>query len=65
VARVGRWWYTKCYEDPVLPNTGDNDPSMWNDRKTLRECQKRGTGFRMLIAYAQKPSEVKRRTASV
>lgn len=65
VARVGRWWYTKCYEDPVLPDTGDNDPSMWSDRKTLRECQKRGTGFRMLIAYAQKPSEVKRRTASV
>lgn len=65
VARVGRWWYTKCYEDPVLPDTGDADPSMWNDRKVLRECQKRGTGFRMLIAYAQKPSEVKRRTASV
>ncbi|KAJ6095630.1 hypothetical protein N7486_006376 [Penicillium sp. IBT 16267x] len=65
VARVGRWWYTKCYEDPVLPDTGDNDPSMWNDRKVLRECQQRGTGFRMLIAYAQKPSEVKRRTASV
>ena len=65
VARVGRWWYTKCYEDPVLPDTGDNDPSMWNDRKVLRESQQRGTGFRMLIAYAQKPSEVKRRTASV
>ncbi|KAJ5928643.1 hypothetical protein N7466_007599 [Penicillium verhagenii] len=65
VARVGRWWYTKCYEDPVLPASGDNDPSMWRDRKVLRECQQRGTGFRMLIAYAQKPSEVKRRTASV
>jgi hypothetical protein len=65
VARVGRWWYTKCYEDPVLPDTGDNGPSMWKDRKVLRECQKRGSGFRMLIAYAQKPSEPKRRTASV
>lgn len=65
VARVGRWWYTKCYEDPVLPDTGTTDRSIWNDRKVLRECQKRGTGFRMLIAYAQKPSEVKRRTASV
>ncbi|KAJ5716899.1 hypothetical protein N7488_002545 [Penicillium malachiteum] len=65
VARVGRWWYTKCYEDPVLPSTGYRDSSMWNDRKLLRECQKRGTGFRMLIAHAQKPSEVKRRTASV
>ncbi|KAJ5173068.1 hypothetical protein N7492_005661 [Penicillium capsulatum] len=65
VARVGRWWYTKCYEDPVLPDTGRANPSIWNDRKVLRECQRRGTGFRMLIAYAQKPSEVKRRTASV
>lgn len=64
VTRVGRWWYTKCYEEPALHDTGDNDLSMWNDRKVLRECQKRGTGFRMLIAYAQKPSE-KRRTASV
>ncbi|KAL4921404.1 hypothetical protein BDW62DRAFT_174598 [Aspergillus aurantiobrunneus] len=63
VARVGRWWYTRCYEIPVLPN-GDVDRSLWADRKVLRECQQRGTGFRLLIAYAQKPSE-KRRTASV
>ncbi|KAB8077213.1 hypothetical protein BDV29DRAFT_64394 [Aspergillus leporis] len=63
VARVGRWWYTRCYEIPVLPN-GDADLSIWADRRVLRECQKRGTGFRLLIAYAQKPSE-KRRTASV
>ncbi|KAJ5679245.1 hypothetical protein N7462_007489 [Penicillium macrosclerotiorum] len=64
VARVGRWWYTKCYEDPVLPNPGASDAGIWTDRKVLRECQKQGTGFRMLIAYAQKPSEM-RRTASV
>ncbi|OQD82837.1 hypothetical protein PENANT_c019G02022 [Penicillium antarcticum] len=64
VARVGRWWYSKCYEDPVLSG-GDSDTSMWRDRKVLRECQRRGSGFRMLIAYAQKPSEVPRRTASV
>ncbi|PLB55859.1 hypothetical protein P170DRAFT_396592 [Aspergillus steynii IBT 23096] len=63
VAKVGRWWYTRCYEIPVLPN-GDADLSIWADRKVLRECQKRGTGFRLLIAYSQKPSE-KRRTASV
>ncbi|KAJ5960901.1 uncharacterized protein N7479_008051 [Penicillium vulpinum] len=65
VARVGRWWYSKCYEDPILSNRNTQDPSIWNDRKVLRECQKRGTGFRMFIAYAQKPSEVPRRTASV
>lgn len=64
VARVGRWWYSKCYEDPIF-STANTDPSIWNDRKVLRECQKRGTGFRMFIAYAQKPSEVPRRTASV
>ncbi|KAL4752072.1 hypothetical protein BDW72DRAFT_192398 [Aspergillus terricola var. indicus] len=63
VARVGRWWYTRCYESPVLPN-GDVDRSIWADKKILRECQQRGTGFRLLIAYTQKPSE-KRRTASV
>lgn len=64
VAKVGRWWYTRCYEIPVLPN-GDASSSIWADKRVLRECQKRGTGFRLLIAYAQKPSEVKRRTASV
>ncbi|KAL5341157.1 hypothetical protein BJX70DRAFT_386958 [Aspergillus crustosus] len=63
VARVGRWWYTRCYESPVLPN-GDVDRSLWANKKVLRECQQRGTGFRLLIAYTQKPSE-KRRTASV
>ncbi|KAL1884486.1 hypothetical protein Plec18167_002076 [Paecilomyces lecythidis] len=64
VAKVGRWWFSRCYEMPVLPD-GDLDHSIWADKKLLRECQKRGTGFRLLIGYAQKPSEVKRRTASV
>ncbi|KAE8147591.1 hypothetical protein BDV25DRAFT_30352 [Aspergillus avenaceus] len=63
VARVGRWWYTRCYEIPVLTN-GDAALSIWSDKKLLRECQKRGTGFRLLIAYAQKPSE-ERKTASI
>ena len=64
VAKVCRWWYTRCYEIPVLPD-GDVDLRIWSDKKVLRECQKRGTGFRLLIAHAQKPSEVNRRTASV
>lgn len=61
VTRVGRWWYTRCYEVPVLETL---DHSVWADHRLLRECQKRGTSFRLLIAYAQKPSE-KRRTMSV
>lgn len=64
VAKVGRWWFTRCYEMSVLPD-GDLERSIWTDGKVLRECRRRGTGFRLLIAYAQKPSEVNRRTASV
>lgn len=63
VARVGRWWYTRCYEIPVLSDP-TTDQSIWSERRLLRECQKRGTGFRLLIAYAQKPSE-RRRTVSL
>jgi hypothetical protein len=63
VARVGRWWYTRCYEIPVLSDP-TTDQSIWSERRLLRECQKRGTGFRLLIAHAQKPSE-KRRTVSL
>ncbi|KAE8551057.1 hypothetical protein EYB25_007291 [Talaromyces marneffei] len=63
VARVGRWWYTRCYEIPVLSDP-TTDQSIWSERRLLRECQKQGTGFRLLIAYAQKPSE-KRRTVSL
>lgn len=64
VAKVGRWWYTRCYEMSVLPD-GDLERSIWADGKVLRECRRRGTGFRLLIAYAQNPTEVTRRTASV
>lgn len=64
VAKVGRWWYTRCYEMPFLLD-GNQERSIWADGKVLRECRRRGTGFRLLIAYAQKPSEVNRRTASV
>jgi hypothetical protein len=64
VARVGRWWYTRCYESCVLSD-GNLDDSMWSDRRVLRECQRRGTGLKLLIAYAQKPTELPRRTVSV
>ncbi|EEQ86526.1 hypothetical protein RJZ56_001022 [Blastomyces dermatitidis] len=63
VAKVARWWYTRCYEAAILPD-GNPDYSIWADRRVLRECQRRGTGFRLLIAFAQKPSEP-RRTASI
>ncbi|KAI9823876.1 MAG: hypothetical protein M1832_002193 [Thelocarpon impressellum] len=64
VAKVGRWWYTRCYEMGSLPD-GDVSRSIWNDRALLRECEKRKTGFRLLICHAQKPLAPKRRTVSV
>ncbi len=64
VAKVGRWWYTRCYEDFVLLD--DNmDRSIWQDKALLRECEKHETGLKLLICYAQKPLSPKRRTVSV
>jgi hypothetical protein len=61
VARVGRWWYSACYEQPLL----ENDKSVWQERGLLRECEKQGTSFRLLICCAQKPLQPRRRTKSV
>ena len=63
VAKVGRYWYTRIYESGVLPN-GDLKRSIWADKKVLYECKNRGSGFKLLIAYAQKPTEHRRRTVS-
>jgi len=64
VARVGRWWYSACYErQPTLLH--ETDKSVWRERGLLRECEKQGTSFRLLICCAQKPLLARRRTKSV
>ncbi|KAL9577422.1 MAG: hypothetical protein Q9212_006374 [Teloschistes hypoglaucus] len=66
VSRVGRWWYTRCYEHAILPDEGENsDGSIWADRQLLKECEKHETGIKLLICYAQKPERSKRRTISL
>ncbi|KAF2709569.1 hypothetical protein K504DRAFT_277387 [Pleomassaria siparia CBS 279.74] len=73
VARVGRWWYSRCYESLVLPEAGEPgvnpghllESSIWRDENLIKECEKRGTSFRLLIGYAQKPEVGFRRTVSV
>ncbi|KAF2254541.1 hypothetical protein BU26DRAFT_415980 [Trematosphaeria pertusa] len=74
VARVGRWWYSRCYESLVLPEAGEPgaassgnllESSIWRDESLITECEKRGTSFRLLIGYAQKPEVGVRRTVSV
>lgn len=64
VARVGRWWYSRCYESLVLPN-GDVSKSIWSDEALRRECEKRGTSLRLMVCCAQKPDCPVRRTISV
>ena len=74
VAQVGRWWYSHCYEAPLLSDAEEDEGksdgdlfsrSMWTDRRLLRECEEYGTTFKLLIAYAQKPTLSKRRTVSL
>lgn len=64
VAKVGRWWYTRCYESIVLAN-GETSGSLFNDEALLQECEKWNANFKLLVAYAQKPVQGRRRTASV
>lgn len=63
VAKVGRYFFSRCYEWAVLPD-GDLERSIWSDRAVLRECERRGSGFKLMIAYAQNPVENRRRTLS-
>lgn len=74
VARVGRWWYSRCYESIVLPDNDGPDAalssdilknSIWRDHNLISECEELGTSFRMLIGYAQKPEVSLRRHVSV
>lgn len=56
LAMVGRWWFTRCYEKITLPYR-DLERSIWNDEALLEECEKRETGFKLLLCYARKPAD--------
>ena len=56
ISKVGRWWYTRCYERVITAEGEGAYRSMWNDRGLVRECRKRGSGFRLLVACARKPA---------
>ncbi|RPB27687.1 hypothetical protein L211DRAFT_565124 [Terfezia boudieri ATCC MYA-4762] len=59
VSKVGRYWYTRTYERVMTGERGESmGRSMWNDKGLLRECSKKKTGMRMLVAYARKPLAV-------
>ncbi|KAH6603283.1 hypothetical protein Trco_008058 [Trichoderma cornu-damae] len=52
VSRVGRWWYSRCYENAVHHSPGK---SIWNDRALLRECEELGTSLKLMVCCARAP----------
>ncbi|KAK6601403.1 hypothetical protein H4I96_06744 [Botrytis cinerea] len=81
VAKVGRWWYGRCYEASLLAfesktkmendeNEGGDSKeketkSIFTDIKVLDECEKWNASFKLVVIHAQKPVVVRRRTNSV
>ena len=57
LASVGRWWYTNCYESMPDPY-GVPVRSIWADNPLLEECERMETGFKLLLCYAQKPTNL-------
>ncbi|KAL7274894.1 hypothetical protein RUND412_002188 [Rhizina undulata] len=55
VSKVGRWWYTRCYERVITGEGEMPGRSMWNDKALLRECARKKTTFKMLVCHARKP----------
>ncbi|KIX92591.1 uncharacterized protein Z520_11620 [Fonsecaea multimorphosa CBS 102226] len=65
VSRTARTWWQHCFEASVISD-GNLARSIFADRNVLGECKGRGSSFKMLIAYAQRPivESSRRRTMS-
>ncbi|KAK5259942.1 hypothetical protein LTR40_005045 [Exophiala xenobiotica] len=64
VSRTARTWWQHCFEASVISD-GNLAKSIFADKNVLGECKSRGSSFKMLIAYAQRPVfEGRRRTMS-
>jgi hypothetical protein len=55
VARVGRWWYTRCYESAADPGT---PTTIWSDKALLRECEELGTSLKLMVCCGRAPDRV-------
>ncbi|OLN89774.1 hypothetical protein CCHL11_09514 [Colletotrichum chlorophyti] len=60
VAKVGRWWYGRCYESAAGSSVSK---SIWTDRALLSECEEWRTSFKLMVCYARVPERA--RTASI
>ncbi|GAB1314856.1 Methyltransferase type 11 domain-containing protein [Madurella fahalii] len=65
VAKVGRWWYTRCYEGAAVPNVGPGSrSSIWRDKALLAECEEWGTSLKLMVCHARVP-DGRARVASI
>lgn len=55
VGRVGRWWYTRCYENAAENPSGK---SIWADRALLSECEELGTSLKLTVCCARAPDRI-------
>jgi hypothetical protein len=60
VARVGRWWYTRCYENAAAPGGAmtDKEKSIWSDKSFLSECEELGTSLKLMVCCARAPERI-------
>lgn len=55
VTRVGRWWYSRCYERAAAPEPGRG---MWSDKALLSECEALGTSLKLMVCCARAPDRI-------
>lgn len=58
VTRVGRWWYTRCYENAAGSANKDERRGIWDDKGLLYECQELGTSLKLTVCCARAPDRV-------
>lgn len=61
VAKVGRWWYERCYESAARDAGGRG---MWSDQALLAECEEWRTSLKLMVCHARIP-DGKSRVASI
>lgn len=52
VAKVGRWWYERCYEGAARDAGGRG---MWSDQALLAECEEWRTSLKLMVCHARIP----------
>jgi len=59
VSKVGRWWYSRCYESAAAPvvssMAGSKKKTIWSDKALMAECEELGTSLKLTVLHARVP----------